>query len=330
LLLVYCFIAAVIPMWVLLQPRGYLGGCFLYGTMLAALIGVFSGRFGLNYPALNMKGLTSLFNNASMVPLLFITVACGACSGFHAIVSSGTTSKQLRIEPDARPIGYGGMLLEGLVALLALSTLMILPDTKTTDPNKIYASGIAGYINLLGLNYNIALNFAFLAFATFVYDTVDVCTRLGRYVFQELVGWRTRAAHFGAAAITLLIPAFFLIISKENAYKVAWSLFGTSNQLLASLTLLGISFWLWRTGKNPLVTFLPMLFMLVMTFWALILQILPGIQKIVSGGSLGDIQGYVIFIGALVLLVLALWMLFEAIRVGYKFATEARRAQSKS
>lgn len=313
----YCFFAAVIPVWLLLQPRGYLGGFLLYIVIVAGLIGVFFGGFTVSYPAVNLDGFKSIVNNKPLLPLLVITIACGACSGFHAIVGSGTTSKQLRKETDARMIGYGGMILEGVVAILALSTIMFIKSGDALlkgDPGQIYASGIAKYLGLLGIDFNLALSFALLAFSTFIYDTLDVCTRLGRYVFQELFSWKSRSSQFIATFITLSIPLLFLLSAKEQAYKVAWFLFGTSNQLLASLTLLGVSVWLWRSGKNALITIIPMFFMLIITFWSLILSIIPGIQTIFSGKPL-ELQGIIITVTSIVLFILALCVIGVTLNV---------------
>jgi len=325
ILLGYCFMAAIIPMWLLLQPRGYLGGCFLYGTIIACLVGVFFGGYNINYLAVNLEGFNSLFNNKPVFPLLFITIACGAISGFHAIVASGTTSKQIRCEPDAKTVGYGAMILEGVLALLALSTVMILmpgDETLKKDPNQVYAIGIAKYMGLLGIDFNLALSFALLAFSTFVYDTLDVCTRLGRYVLQELLGWHGRGSAPAAAFITLLIPLGFLLMTKEHAYLVAWPVFGTSNQLLASLTLMGLSVWLWQTGRNPLVTLIPMLVIMVMTFWSLVLLIMPGINAVISGTAL-NLQGVVITVTSGILFILAVCVIIVTViavikRIGAK------------
>jgi carbon starvation protein len=285
-LLAYCFVASIIPMWLLLQPRGYLGGWLLYLTIVIGLAGALFGGFKIEYPALNLSGLHSLTNGQLLFPFLFITVACGACSGFHAIVSSGTTSKQLNKESDARPIGYGAMLLEGLVAVLALATvMMIAPGSEQlkADPNLIYANGLARYMGLLGIGFDVAFPFALLAFSTFVYDTLDVSTRLARYILQELTGWRGLGGCCLATAVSLVIPLAFLLLTKEKAYLVAWPIFGTSNQMLASLTLLAISAWLIRSGKRAFYVVLPMIFMLVTTMIALILQVSPFI------GSLADL-----------------------------------------
>jgi carbon starvation protein len=319
-LLIYCFIASIIPMWLLLQPRGYLGGWLLYLVIAIGLIGALLGGFHVEYPAMNTVGLKSLENGKLLFPILFITVACGACSGFHGVVSSGTTSKQLSRESDARIVGYGAMLLEGLVAVLALATVMMLPrgsEMLKTDPNLIYANGIARYLGLIGIGFNLAFPFALLAFSTFVYDTLDVCTRLGRYIFQEIFGIGTKTGAILATLITLILPLFFLMSTKEKGYLVAWPIFGTSNQLLASLTLLAISVWLIKIGKNAIFAIIPMIFMLVMTLWSLILQILPFMDIVPDWIGGGTVKPDIVISGifGIILFVLSLWLILEAITV---------------
>lgn len=279
ILLVYCLVASLVPMWLLLQPRGYLGGWFLYLVIAVGLLGGLFGGFSIHYPAFNLDGLKSAANGKAVFPILFITVACGACSGFHGIVSSGTTSKQICRFKDSYYVGYGAMLLEGLVAVLAMATVMMLapgdPALKG-DPNVIYAQGIAKYLGLLRVDYGLAFSFALLAFSTFVYDTLDVCTRLARYILQELTGWKSRWGGFWCAAISLCVAFAFLMVTKEKGYLVAWPIFGASNQLLASLILLAVSVWLIRGGKKmALYTVLPMVFMLVVTVWALVGLVSP-------------------------------------------------------
>ncbi len=319
MLLLYCFVASVIPVWLLLQPRGYLGGWLLYLVILVGLVGTVFGNFTIQYPAFNTEGLRSLANGRLLFPLLFITVACGACSGFHGVVSSGTTSKQLLKETNALPIGYGAMLLEGLVAVLALTTVMILPkgsEFLKADPNLIYSGGIARYMGLLGIGFNLAFPFALLVFSTFVYDTLDVCTRLARYILQEITGWRSRAGGYMAALASLALPLAFLLSTKEKAYLVAWPIFGTSNQLLASLTLLGISVWLIKKGKNPLYTIIPMFFMLVMTLWSLVNLTIPFLASLPKVFQHSKIEPDVAISGicAIILLFLSIMLLEEATR----------------
>lgn len=315
-LLVYCFAASLVPMWLLLQPRGYLGGWFLYLTMAVALLGSIFGGYAVRYPALNLDGLLSIDNAKPVIPIVFITVACGACSGFHGIVSSGTTSKQICRESDTRVVGYGSMILEGLVAVLALATVMMLPKgdpALAADPNVIYASGLSRYLSMVGVDPGLALSFALVAFSTFVYDTLDVCTRLARYILQELFGWRSRRGAALAAFVTLLLPLAFLMSTEEKGYLVAWPIFGTSNQLLASLTLLAVSVYLVKTGRRAWFAVAPMTFMMFFTLWALVLQIAPFLRSLASGTGM---KPDVAIAGAcgIVLLVLCGWLVVEAFR----------------
>jgi len=319
-LLIYCFFASVIPVWLLLQPRGYLGGWLLYITIIIGLIGALFGGFSIEYPAFNTEGLKSLVNGKSLFPILFITVACGACSGFHAIVSSGTTSKQLSKQSDARIVGYGAMLLEGLVAVLALATVMMLPrnsDVLKMDPNLIYARGLSDYLGLVGVGFGIAFPFALLAFSTFVYDTLDVCTRLARYILQELLNWKTRAGGFFATLLTLIVPLIFLLLTEEKGYLVAWPIFGTSNQLLASLTLLALSVWLIKCGKNAMFTILPMIFMLVMTLWSLVIQIISFVNVLPDIFSGISVKPDIVISGVcgIILFLLSILLIYETVKV---------------
>jgi len=264
LILAYCGVASIIPMWLLLQPRGYLGGFFLYATLAAGVLGLLLGGDRIQYPA--FLGWTSQ-RGLPLFPLLFVTVACGACSGFHGIVSSGTTSKQIARESDCRLVGYGGMLLEGFVAVIALSTVMLLsPHDAGThqSPDRIYAEGLSHFVERVGVPREFARSFALLAFATFIYDTLDVATRLGRYVFQELTGWKGRWGAFWATLATLAVPMMSISWTVRDpagnivpAWSVFWTLFGTSNQLLAALTLVTITVWLKRTNRPWLVSAVP-------------------------------------------------------------------------
>ena len=306
ILLAYCFIASIVPVWILLQPRGYLGGFFLYGTLLAGVIGLFLGGEKINYPA--FIGFTSA-KGMPLFPLLFVTVACGACSGFHGIVSSGTTSKQIAKETDCHMVGYGGMLLEGFVALVALSTVMILSkqDALTgASPDRIYAEGLSRFVQHLGVPYHFALSFSLLAFTTFIYDTLDVATRLARYIFEELTGWKSSWGKIIATLASLAIPLFCVSLKMTDAqgnlipaWKIFWTIFGTSNQLLAGLTLMMLSVWLARTGKPWWMSAVPMVFMMVMTLWSLVLLM-----------KAFDLVGIVAFL----LFVLAVLLIFEAVK----------------
>lgn len=332
-LLSYCFFAAVIPVWLLLQPRGYLGGFVLTLTAGLSFIGVIAGSLltktlVIRYPAftgwVNPQGLP-------LLPLLFTTVACGACSGFHAIVSSGTTSKQIAKETDAKLVGYGGMLLESFVAIMALATLLVLrpqETTKLSDPNMIYARGIAAFLGGIGIDEKFALNFALLAFATFVYDTLDVATRLGRYIFEELTGWRNKFSPHLAALATLALPVVFVtrkIVDAQGktvpAWKFFWTIFGSSNQLLAAMVLLGVSVWLFRSRRKFLAALLPALFMLTVAVISLVLVLRPSLENLFARQQLFPDP---VLITGIALLLLAFLLVVEALRIFFGNKREAR------
>lgn len=327
LILLYCLIASLLPVWALLQPRGYLGGFVLYIALAVGVIGIFfgnlryPGEFDIALPA--FKSLDAGGPFGMMFPFLFVTIACGACSGFHGLVCSGTTSKQISKESHTRPVGYGAMLLEAFVALIALATVIIVAQgVKLPGPGKVYGDGIGKFLTvIIGKDHFIfAATFGAMAFSTFVFDTLDVSTRLGRYIIQELFSWKTRAAGFAAAALTLLPPAIFIAIARapgpgvRPAYMDFWTLFGTSNQLLAALTLLAITVWLRREKRRVWYTAAPMVFIMIITLWALVLQIRQAFTSLGSGGfslSSTTLNGLV----GLALIALAIALMIEAAKV---------------
>jgi carbon starvation protein len=331
-LLLYCLFAGMAPVWMILQPRGQLGGYFLYFALGAGAIGLVLGGGQADYPA--FRGFEAAAPGATtplpLFPMLFILIACGACSGFHSLIASGTTSKQLKRETDAKVVGYGTMLMEAMVAIIALCCVMMFAEGAVQlsgSPAQIYAHGLSEFLGAVNLPKGIGMSFALMAFATFVYDTLDVCTRLGRFIFQELTGLRNWAGRILGTALTAGVPVYFLLATPNVVISAAgvatppppvwrtfWELFGASNQLLAALTLLGITVWLWRTRRAWwvwLVTGLPTVFMYVMSTWALTAMTLPKFRD-ASGWKLpADPVPWV----GLVLIGLAALMLVEAIRV---------------
>ena len=314
-LLLYCAVASIAPMWLLLQPRGQLGGYFLYAALGAGALGIVMGGQTIQQPA--FTGWNHPVQGG-VFPVLFITIACGACSGFHSLICSGTTSKQLRTEKSALTIGYGAMLLEAMVAIVSLCCVMLLPvDSSLTkaSPNFIYANGIGAFLQSIGISRALGVSFALMAFNTFVYDTLDVCTRLGRFILQELTGWKSASGRWLGTLLTAGVPIFFVmnqtVDAKGNAipvWRTFWSLFGASNQLLAALTLLGVTVWLWKTRRAIWVFFvtgIPAIFMYVMSSWALTMIV----QAKFSQGINGDPVAWI----AVVLLVLAALMLLEGL-----------------
>ena len=289
IILAYCFVASLVPVWALLQPRGYLGGFVLYLALAVGIIGIFFGGFTVEQPA--FKTWEAPGPTGALFPFLFVTIACGACSGFHGLVCSGTTSKQIDKETHCQPIGYGAMLLEGLVAVIALATIMIVSSegAQGKAPGALYGEGLGRFLAVLIGEQHLAFatTFGAMAFSTFVFDTLDVSTRLGRYIVQELLGVGSRRGAVLATAATVLPPAVLVVTSSEHSYRTFWTLFGTSNQLLAALTLLAVSVWLHRTRQRYWFTLLPMLFVMTITLWALVLQASAVAGVLFAGGVPG-------------------------------------------
>jgi carbon starvation protein len=275
LILSYCLVASVTPVWLLLQPRGYLGGFVLYAALGVGTLGLFFGDFEIAQPA--FKGWSVPGASGALFPFLFVTIACGACSGFHGLVCSGTTSKQIARETHCHPVGYGAMLLEGFVAVIALATVMVASAGELAGkaPGAVYGVGLGRFlVALIGEKYLVfATTFGAMAFSTFVFDTLDVSTRLGRYILQELVGAKGRVAAVVATALTCGVPLGFVLLAGSGAWKSFWTLFGTSNQLLAALSLLGICVWLKKMGRGYLWALLPMGFVGSVTVASLVLQV---------------------------------------------------------
>jgi carbon starvation protein len=292
LLLTYCLIASVTPVWVLLQPRDYLSSFLLYITVigggLGIVVGTLTGGLPVTWPALidpSNPAFQEVAHLGPLFPILFITVACGACSGFHSVVSSGTTAKQLRCESDARRIGYGGMLVEGIVAIIALGTVMGLTfsvDALRGDPVGLFSAGIGRFFGALGIPVMYGTMLGLLALSTFLLTTLDTCTRLARYVLQEFFGWDNAVARVRwiSTIITLAIPTIMAFMSYVTpsgqvipVWRAIWPVFGATNQLLAGLALLAITVWLKRTGRSWLFAGIPMVFMVGMTLSATVLLI---------------------------------------------------------
>jgi carbon starvation protein len=309
ILIAYCFIASVAPVWILLQPRDYLCSFLLYASVIAGFFGILLGGFQLNYPIFTSWESSDI---GPVFPILFITVACGAISGFHSIVASGTTSKQLQKEAHILPIGYGAMLVEGLVAIIALSTVMVIGKSSSLlvkAPLEIYGVGIAKFLSVFGIPEKFGSSFGLLALSAFILTTLDTATRLARYIFQEFFNIEGKKTRYLATAATLFLPAVFVLINIKDpsgniipAWKIIWPVFGATNQLLAGLVLMVVAVWLKKKGKRIWFVVIPMIFMLIMTLWALLLVIIQ-----FKFGLIG-------FIGA-VLFFLSLLLIIEAIEI---------------
>ncbi len=310
LILLYCGLASMVPVWSLLQPRGYLGGFILYLALAIGVIGLFFGGYEIKQAAFkswDVGGMTG-----TLFPFLFVTIACGACSGFHGLVCSGTTCKQISRESHMQPIGYGAMLAEGFVALIALGTIMIVTsdDIAGLKPGTIYGNGIGNFMTILIGEHNLkfAITFGAMAFSTFVFDTLDVCTRLGRYIFQELFNMPSRAGGLLGTLLMLALPVYFIAFSTEGAWIRFWTIFGSSNQLLAALSLLTITVWLNNSRKRIAFTLLPMLFVLTITLWSLLKLTISNFDAS-SGIDTALINGIL----AAVLILLAIYLIARAL-----------------
>ena len=271
IIIAYCAVGSIAPVWLLLQPRGYLGGFILYFALAMGLVGIFFGGYEIQQPA--FKGWDVGTATGTLFPFLFVTIACGACSGFHGLVCSGTTSKQIDKESHMHPVGYGAMLAEAFVAFIALAIVMIAAPSSIAGlkPGTIYGNGIGEFLSIIIGRDKLpfAITLGAMAFSTFVFDTLDVSTRLGRYLIQELTGWRGKLGATFGTLLTVTLPGLIVWNNTEGSWVKFWTLFGASNQLLAALTLLAITLWLHEARKRIAFTLIPMLFVLAITLTAL-------------------------------------------------------------
>jgi carbon starvation protein len=289
----YCFIAAVLPVGLLLQPRDFLSAGFLYAILGVGLVGMLLSGETIQMPAFSGWESDKL---GMLMPFLFITVACGACSGFHSIVSSGTTSKQIKKESDVRRISYGGMLVEGVLAVFAMGCVAVLTMSEREaggTPVGIFAAGAAKFFGAVGIPVQLGAEFAMLAISTFLLTTLDTCTRLTRFLIEELFSWRNEASRYLGTALALALPCLLVFQqfpgtdgTLQPAWKAIWPLFGATNQLLAALALLTFVVFLKASKVGYGFALLPALVMIVMPMTALALMVQKfGISTLLGGTS---------------------------------------------
>lgn len=278
-LFVYIFAASVTPVWILLQPRDYLNSFFLYALMIGGLVGVFFAAPSINIPAFSSFSLDKV---GYLFPALFVTVACGAISGFHSLVGSGTTAKQLDKETDAHLVGYGGMLIEGLLAVLSLTAVASMVNKEFIDilvnkgPVTAFSLGVARFLNaipFLNISVNAGQTFAALAVSAFALTSLDTATRLARFMFQEFFEIKDEPEkksvlqnRFVATGITVSVGAGLTFSGQTMSI---WPVFGSANQLLAALALLALTAWVAYLRKGFLFVLIPMLFMFAVTLTSL-------------------------------------------------------------
>ena len=342
---VYITLASLLPVWMLLQPRDYLSSFLLYGMMLVAIVGVFGANMDITLPTTTSWKLA---NGSTLFPALFITVACGACSGFHSLVSSGTTTKQLNNEKDAKAIGYGAMLIESGLAVVALIACGVIyskleavdgvlsgtisgTTVSMSAPPTIFAGGIATMVSsFLGEGtFGVVYTLLTLAVSVFALTSLDTGTRLARYMFgelfipegkkyEDLTGIRK---FFATPIVSTLVMVIIGCTFGFLQLSQIWGVFGAANQLLAGVAMLAVATWLGNAGKNNKMFFIPMIFMLCATLTSLCMTIIAKITLISSGGAVwGD---WFQAIWSIALVVLAVILVIEG------FSTLIKQSKAK-
>ena len=327
---IYILVASVTPVWILLQPRDYLSSFLLYGMMILAVVGIIGCHPSIDtMPAFTGFKDTLAPTGSSigyLFPALFVTIACGAISGFHSLVGSGTTAKQLNREQDAQPIAYGGMLIESALAIISLCAVAYIwkdyADGTTVVPTAVFAGGLSAMLGeLFGSGaQSITYSLLILAVSAFCLTSLDTATRLARYMFQEfwvkpgedpknLTGARKALTNpYVATAITVVIG----IALGMTGYAKIWALFGAANQLLAALGLLAVAAWLGKIGRNNKMFLFPMAFMLIVTLTSLVFTIITQVNLITSGADVtwGIVRGVI----AVLLIILAIDLVVEGVK----------------
>lgn len=307
-MIVYIAFASILPVWLLLQPRDYLCSFLLYAMMAGALVGIIITRPTMQIPA--FSGFVAS-NGQSLFPFLFVTVACGAISGFHSLVSSGTTSKQIdKEEPDIKLIGYGGMLIEGLLAIVALIAVGYVAGQKGA-PAQIFANGVSFFMASFGISQSVGKVFIILAYSAFALTSLDTATRIGRYIMQEIGVVKTASGEkktiISNLYVSTLLTVAFSVVLLAFGYTKIWPIFGSANQLLAALALLAITGWIMKQGKKSWETIIPLIFMFSVTLTAL--------TFLIRSNIVGAKHNYVLAGIGILLFVLAILQILEGIRV---------------
>ena len=325
-LLCYAIVASILPVWFLLQPRDYLNSYILLVMIAAAVIGIVIGQPTISLPFFinpqEAYGITDKLRIfPDFIPLLFVTVACGACSGFHALVASGTSSKQVDNEKHIRPVAMGAMYVEGILAILAVISVGYLSHAEfhaqyissNFQPQKMFADGIANFIARFGIAKNTASIFIELSISAFILTTLDTTMRLARFIWQEILLPSDRALTTVPSAskptakllnstrdfftnrwiATFAVAALAMVLMSGNTISSLWSVFGSVNQLLAGITLMVVTLWLFRTRRKTVFVALPAIFMFTTSIWALS-------YIIVSSWQVAD-KRYLAIIGATLL-----------------------------
>ena len=334
IIMIYLFLASVLPMWLLMQPRDYMTTFMLLGMIIGAVVGVVVAHPAMQLNAFNGFVLTGADGSKSyLFPTLFVTIACGAVSGFHSLVSSGTSSKTIRNEKDMPMVGYGAMIVEsllGIIALVVVGAVAVNGTKPEGTPFAIFSSGVAGFLEKLGLPVQLATVFMTMCVSALALTSLDSVARIGRMSFQELflgdttdtskmpVWQKILTNKYFATVVTL----FFGYLLTLGGYTNVWPLFGSANQLLAALVLIALAVFLKTTGRTGWTLYAPMFIMLAVTFTALVQKTIALVKNIAGGNATMLVDGLQ-FIVAILLMVLGVLVAFSCLKKLFTKKAEA-------
>ena len=320
IIMAYLFLASVLPMWLLMQPRDYMTTFMLLGMIIGAVVGVI-----VAHPSMQLNAFSG-FNvgGSSLFPTLFVTIACGAVSGFHSLVSSGTSSKTISSEKDMPMVGYGAMVVEsllGIVSLVVVGAVAVNGTKPDGTPFSIFSSGVAGFLEKLGVPVTVATVFMTMCVSALALTSLDSVARIGRMSFQELFyGDSTDPADMTPVQRVLtnkyfatVITLFFGYLLTLGGYSNVWPLFGSANQLLAALVLIALAVFLKTTGRTGWTLYIPMFVMLAVTFTALIQKTIALVSNFMSGNATLLVDGLQ-FVVAVLLMVLGVMVAFSCLK----------------
>ena len=329
IVMAYLFLASVMPMWLLMQPRDYMTTFMLLGMIIGAVVGVVVAHPTMQLNAYNGFNVGGNY----LFPTLFVTIACGAVSGFHSLVSSGTSSKTIRNEKDMPMVGYGAMIVEsllGIIALVVVGAVAVNGTKPEGTPFAIFSSGVAGFLEKLGLPVQLATVFMTMCVSALALTSLDSVARIGRMSFQELflgdttdtskmpVWQKILTNKYFATVVTL----FFGYLLTLGGYTNVWPLFGSANQLLAALVLIALAVFLKTTGRTGWTLYAPMFIMLCVTFTALVQKTIALVKNIASGNATMLVDGLQ-FIVAILLMVLGVLVAFSCLKKLFTKKAEA-------
>ena len=319
IVMAYLFLASVMPMWLLMEPRDYMTTFMLLGMIIGAVVGVIA-----EHPTMKLNAFSGFNVDGSyLFPTLFVTIACGAVSGFHSLVSSGTSSKTISNEKDMPMVGYGAMVVEsllGVIALVVVGAVAVNGTKPEGTPFSIFSTGVAGFFEKFGIPVQVATVFMTMCVSALALTSLDSVARIGRMSFQELFygdttdtskmpGWQKVLTNKYFATIITLFFGYLLTL---GGYNNIWPLFGSANQLLAALVLIALAVFLKTTGRTGWTLYIPMFVMLAVTFTALIQKTIALVSNI-SGGQATFLVDGLQFIVAILLMVLGVLVAFSCL-----------------